>query len=41
MNYLPSDTLSCTGNTAVRTSNFVPEETSVNVDVTNIAFGAE
>jgi len=31
MNYLPSDTVSCTSNTAVRTSNFVSEETSINL----------
>lgn len=41
MNYLLGDTVSCTGNTAVRTSNFVSEETSINVDVNTIAFGTE
>ena len=41
MNYLPNDTVSYTSNTAVRTSNFVPEETSVNVDVTDTAFRRE
>jgi len=41
MNYFLSDTVSCTGNTALRTSNFVPEETSMNVDVNDIASGTE
>jgi hypothetical protein len=41
MNYLPSDMVSYTSNTAVRNSNFVPEDTSVTVDVTDIAFATE